>query len=309
MFNDNENDVHDRYEYQHAKFTIVDGKFILTGSENLSSSSMPDDDKTDGTWGSRGVFLVSDSPTLVNHAQDVLTRDLDPVHHKDIRRWNAAIDAPPVGFVPDYETGGTGYEVAFPAPLDLTGTYKFEVVLSPENALRSTDSLLGMVSRAGPGGIVYVEQLYERTYWGPSNSNPQTDPNPRLNAYIEAARRGASVRILLDSVFDYPSNPRNNWETCKYINRQAFLDGLDMQCKLGNPTGTGIHNKMVLVWDGHQGWSHTGSINGSENSSKNNRELAVQVTSNEAFSYLSNVFLHDWGNDFEPEVYLPVVFR
>lgn len=309
MFNDSVNGVHDRYDFQHAKFTIVDGKIILTGSENLNSSSMPEDDKSDGTWGNRGVYLVADSPILVSHALDVFAKDLDPFHHKDIRRWNAGTDAPPVGFIPDYETGGTGYDVAFPGPLDLSGTFNFEVVLSPENALRSIDGLLGMVSRSGPGGIVYVEQLYERTFWGPTESNPQKDPNPRLNAYVDAARRGATVRILLDSFFDDPISPRSNLETCKYINRQAILEGLNMQCKVGNPTGTGIHNKMVLVWDGHQGWSHTGSINGSENSSKNNRELAVQVASNEAFSYLSNVFLHDWGNDIKPEVYLPIVFR
>ena len=47
---------------------------------------------------------------------------------------------------------------------------------------------------------------------------------------------------------------------------------------------------MVLVKVGGQGWVHTGSINGSENSSKGNRELAVQVKSTAAYEYLANVF-------------------
>ena len=43
--------IHDRYVYQHAKFMIVDDKWLLTGSENLNYSSMPSDDKSDGTSG------------------------------------------------------------------------------------------------------------------------------------------------------------------------------------------------------------------------------------------------------------------
>jgi hypothetical protein len=151
-----------------------------------------------------------------------------------------------------------------------------------------------MVTHAGAGGTVLVEQLYERTYWGPSTSNPTTDPNLRLEAYIQAARRGARVRILLDSFYDDPTDPRGNAATCSYVNSTASSESLDLQCLIGNPAGTGIHNKMVLVSDGTQGWTHTGSINGSENSVKNNRELAVQIKSTDGYNYLAQVFNYDW---------------
>jgi hypothetical protein len=83
---------------------------------------------------------------------------------------------------------------------------------------------------------------------------------------------------------------------------------------MGNPAGTGIHNKMVLVKAGAQGWVHTGSINGSENSSKQNRELAVQVKTTTGYDYLANVFWRDWvqagGNTPNNNtVYLPVILR
>ncbi len=45
---------------------------------------------------------------------------------------------------------------------------------------------------------------------------------------------------------------------------------------------------------GGQGWVHTGSINGSENSVKQNREMAVQVKSTQAFDDLARVFEYDW---------------
>ena len=294
MFNDAAAGVHDRYAYQHSKFTIVDGVTLMTGSENLNYSSMPADDKSDGTSGNRGVYLITDSTALIGHALDIYSRDLDPANHVDLHRWSAATDSPPAGFVPSYTSGGTTYTVQFPNPLALTGTFDFEVIQSPDNDLRSSDALLGLVARAGAGGTVFVEQLYERKYWGPSTSDPVTDPNPRLEAYISAARRGAKVRLLLDSFYDDPLDPRGNASTCVYVNGVAASESLDLQCLTGNPTGTGIHNKMILIWDGTQGWTHTGSINGSENSVKNNRELAVQVRSTDGYNYLSQVFNYDW---------------
>jgi hypothetical protein len=166
-----------------------------------------------------------------------------------------------------------------------------------------------MVARAGPGDRVLVEQLYEYTFWGPTTSNPTDDPNPRLEAYIDAARRGAGVRILLDSVFDDPGDLRGNTATCTYVNGLAWSEGLDLACKLGNPTGSGIHNKMVLVSAGGQGYVHTGSINGSENSSKANREFAVQVQSDRAYAYLAGVFWYEWTVDLDYAVFLPLVMR
>ncbi|MGD8904005.1 MAG: lamin tail domain-containing protein, partial [Anaerolineae bacterium] len=198
MYNDSAGGVHDRYTYQHGKWMVIDGDTLLTGSENLNYSSMPADDKADGTEGNRGVWLITDAPGAVAHAMDVFEHDLDPENHKDLFRWTASdptYGAPAPGFAPDYNSGGTSYPVQFPTPLTMAGTFSFEMVQSPETSLRDSDSLLGMVARAGSGDRVLVEQLYEYTFWGPTTSNPAGDPNPRLEAYIDAARRGAGVRI------------------------------------------------------------------------------------------------------------------
>jgi hypothetical protein len=60
---------------------------------------------------------------------------------------------------------------------------------------------------------------------------------------------------------------------------------------------------------GGQAYVHTGSINGSEGSSKSNRELAVQVQSDVAYEYLAGVFWHDYPADAEFSVYLPLFVR
>jgi Lamin Tail Domain/PLD-like domain len=301
--------IYARYANQHSKWTLVDGKWLLVGSENIGDDAMPNDDKSDGTVGARGGYLITDSPTLVARAQAVLDRDFDPLNHADIRRWGtSANDFPPPGYVPP-ATNGNIYPVKFPTPYETTGTFSFELVQCPENCLRAGDALLGLVSQAGVGDALLVEQLYEYKYWGASSSNPVADPNPRLEAYIDAAKRGARVRILLDSFYDTFSDARSNYATCRYIN--ALSTYYPIECRLGNPTGRGIHNKMVLLKHGGAGWVHLGSINGSETSSKSNRELAAQVESLDAFNYWAQVFDYDWSvSTLSPrELFLPIILR
>ncbi|MBL8055757.1 MAG: lamin tail domain-containing protein, partial [Anaerolineales bacterium] len=74
--------IHDRYAYQHAKFMLVDDRWLLTGSENLNYSSMPSDSKTDGTAGNRGLWLWTDAAGPLAHVRSVFEHDLDPQHHR-----------------------------------------------------------------------------------------------------------------------------------------------------------------------------------------------------------------------------------
>lgn len=305
-----QSNIHKRYDNQHGKWIVIDGTRVLIGSENLGDDAMPTDDMSNGTRGTRGGYLITDNADIVNAAQKILDRDFDPTHHADVRRWGTNTDDfPPFGFVPDYENGGKGYAVQFPTPLTLNDAPPIELVQCPDNCLRTTDALLGMVAQAGAGDTLLVEQLYEYTYWGAGSSNPTADPNLRLEAYIDAAKRGARVRILLDSYYDTFSDPRSNWATCAYVN--ALGAQYDIQCRLANPAGQGIHMKLVLVRHGDTGIVHLGSINGSETSNKLNRELATQVESLDAYNYWASVFEYDWSTTtFAPHrTFLPFLFR
>jgi cardiolipin synthase len=315
MHNDPTADIHDRYRFQHAKFAIVDGQRVLVGSDNFGHNAMPADDKTDGTYGHRGVILITDAPQVVAHTESIFAADCDPTHHDDIVTWGTVPSyTVPIGYTPVYTSGGWSYAVQFTVPLVLENTeMAFEIVQSPETSLRQTDGLLAMVARAGEGDTVLVEQMYEHPYWG---DNAEDDPNPRLESYIAAARRGAIVRILLDSYYDEPTDARSNAATCSYVNVIAASETLDLECRLGNPAGLGIHNKMVLVDDAQsdEDYLHVGSLNGTETSAKANRELALQVRSAEACAYLAEVFAYDWDSapSLSPgrnPVYLPLVMK
>jgi len=124
---------------------------------------------------------------------------------------------------------------------------------------------------------------------------------------VEAARRGAAVRILLNS-YVFADYQTENEDTLAYLQAIARQEGLDLQARLGNPTCLGLHNKMVLAHVDGRGCVHVGSINGSEVSSKVNREMALQVRSDEAYEYLKGVFDYDWRSA-TPPIYLPLLVK
>ena len=104
------------------------------------------------------------------------------------------------------------------------------------------------------GGELYLVQLYEYKYWGASESNPIADPNPRLQLLIDAARRGAKVRVLLDSFFDDGESLRSNRATVDYVRAIAAVEGLDLDARLGNPTAVGSTPKWCWSgWTGKRG--------------------------------------------------------
>ncbi|MEZ4584222.1 MAG: hypothetical protein R3A10_21755 [Caldilineaceae bacterium] len=63
---------------------------------------------------------------------------------------------------------------------------------------------------------------------------------------------------------------------------------------MGNPTGGGIHMKLVLVQVGGATWSAVGSLNGGEVSHKVNREVVLLTDAAAVHTRLVEVFTWDW---------------
>ncbi len=295
-----------RYPYQHAKFAVVDGKVALISTENLNARGMPSDRKDNGTNGHRGFVAAVQSPGVVAHLQRIFARDCDPAHHADLVPYGTDpfVLTDPT-FVPLPEPDWTTYTAPFTATVATTATH-FTIVQAPENALRDQDALLGLLRRAGPGDAIAAIQLNEPYTW--SVGAGEAGLNPRVQALITAARRGASVRLLLDEYYD----DGDNAETCRMLNGIADEEGVNLACRLGNPSGLGIHAKAFFVALGEERWVHLGSINGTENSSKRNREVAIQFRSAAAYERAMTVFEQDWSQAHAPfihHVHLPLIAR
>lgn len=287
---DEQGQVSPRYDYLHAKFMLVDGRVVAISSENLSSNSLPADPKEDGSWGRRGVLLVTDAPAVAAYFASLWAADFAPDRFHDIQP-HEVIGGPPPGFTPPPEINGVTYTVRYTAPASWQGAFPIEIVQSPENSLNPAGGLLALVEQAGADDLVLVQQLSEPPHWG---ADPLLEPNVRLEAYVDAARRGAEVWLLLDGYFDRPDEPNSNSATCRYLVQIARQERLRLRCQTGNPAGLGIHNKMVLVQIGGRGWVHIGSLNGTEQAHKGNREVAIQVQADPIFGFLAELFWRDW---------------
>jgi cardiolipin synthase len=292
-----------RYRYQHAKFILVDGRLALVSSDNFGENSMPSDPKDNGTMGHRGFVAVTDSPGVVTHLAEIFHRDCDPLHHLDVAPYDDTC-GPPDGFPPLPPPDWTTYTAPFTAPLVTTATH-VTVLHAPENTLRNQDGLLGLLGRTGPGDPISVMQLNEPYTW--TTGAGLAGLNPRLQAIVAAARRGAEVRVLLDDYYD-----SENTEACLALNGVAAQEGLSLTCRLANVTGLGIHAKAFLVRVGDERWVHLGSINGTENANKSNREVALQFRSAAAYDWMLAVFDHDWQMGHAPMVHsirFPLMMR
>ena len=295
-----------RYAYQHAKFILVDGRVALVSTENFGPGGMPSDRKDNGTLGHRGFVVATESPAVVARLADIFARDLDLAHHSDLVAYGTSPFIVPSGFTPLPEPDWTTYPATFAASLATTAT-RLTVLHAPENSLRVADGLLGLLDRVGSGDAVAVMQFDEPFTWTASAGSAGL--NPRLQRLLGAARRGAAVRLLLDEYYD---NDGSNTETCRILNGMAEAEGLSLACRLTNSTGLGLHAKAFVVAVGEERWVNLGSINGSENSNKANREVALQFQSPAAYARLLAVFEADWARSHAPYIYrvrLPLVMR
>jgi len=294
-----------RYRFQHAKFILVDDRLALVSTDNFGENSMPSDLKANGTSGHRGFVGATDSLPVVDYLGELFRRDCDPLRHPDVAPYDGSFAAPD----PLPPVDWTVYAPVFTAPLATTATH-ISVLHAPEHALRDRDALLGLLKRAGDGDRIAVMQLDEPFTW--TVDAGAAGLNPRLQTLVEAARSRAEVRVLLDSYYDDPLAGDGNSATCLTLNAIAAQERLSLTCRLANVTGLGIHAKLFLADVGGEKWVHLGSINGTENSNKRNREVALQLRSAEAYEWALAVFDHDWSRGHGPMIHrvlLPLVMR
>jgi cardiolipin synthase A/B len=295
-----------RYRNLHAKYAVIDGRQLLIGSENFGLRGMPADDKQDGTLGHRGALLLIDAPGLVARAAAIFDADSDALR-RDIAPWCAQdceFGPPVAGFQPITASGGVSYTALHPG-LQVGEPQSMTLLSSPETHLDpAANGLWAALAAAGPGDEIWVQQLNEAPFWGEKGSTPELDPNPRLQAYIDAARRGARVTLLLDAHYQNATDPRGNSATIAYLNTLGLPT---LRAVLSNPAGLGVHNKMILIRVGGRALTLIGSWNGTETSARLNRELSVLVEGEALYRYFATILQSDLAR--AQPVLLPVAMQ
>ncbi len=288
------NGLRPRYLFLHTKYGIADSTRAFVGTENLTRDSMPVPVDESVPPGRRGFYLFADAVPLSQALAAFFAHDWQPETFWDLRPFDPVKDGPPAGYTPPEPPPTIPRPAPFRQPVVYTGDFAFALLMTPENSTRPDNPLAALIDRAGAGDEIRWVQLYEHKYWGDTFSNPVADPNHRLAALIGAARRGAQLRVLLDSYFDEPSDDRSNRATVDYLRLVAQAEGLDIQSLTGNPAGAGIHAKAGSLAVGEERWLLVGSVNGGEVSHKINREVSLLVNAPLLYDRFVEVFQADW---------------
>jgi len=278
-----------RYASLHAKYVIADEKDVLIMSGNWKYSSVP----VDPSMGNREWnVIIWNNSEIANFLIDVFNDDYD-TEHKDIaeyctlENWCEASE----DFTPNRTIDHGDYTYPFSSKDITVSNMSVEVILSPDTSMFSTKAIMGMLKSVGNRSKVYWDEFYAWKCWGlpKKDCDPESKPNIYLEEAINAARRGAEVKIIIDST-DYNINDTNeNQDTIAYVNDIASSEGLDLEARLANHTK--IHNKGMIV----DNKTLISSININFHSTHLNRELGIIITNPEIANYFKNVFLYDWN--------------
>lgn len=280
---------HKRYRWDHSKYGIVDGDTLFVQSENWKKTGTP----VDNSNGNRGWGIVIENADVASYFQNVFDTDWDD-SFPDIfphTPSHGTYGDPPSSFEPDTATIPGNYPAPFTSE-PITGEFTVTPVIAPDTSFMQDDSIIGMIKEAED--YVYVDQMYIHKHWGSADDNPQTHPNIYLEAVIDAARSGATVRVNLGDAWLDSSNSRDNTHTVDYINEIANNENLDMEAHIMDTESIGnriTHNKGVIADDKVL----ISSINWSKNSGENNREAGVIVQSQDVADYYKDVFEYDWN--------------
>ncbi len=258
--------AHAKYQFDHAKYMLVDDRGILLASENFNSNGFP----LPGTLGNRGWGVYIRNMEITGYFQQVFDWDITG---DDIAPFqpHAQVCTP---------SASSPYAVEFP-PQEFSGA-RVTTILAPD----TSDQIAAMIR--GATRSVDIEQAYIKNY-------SRGLPNPYLQEAIEAARRGAVVRVLLDSSWFNVNEAQDNDEMAAYINRLGRAEGIPLSARmadLGNNHLDKIHNKGVIV-DGKQ--VLISSINWNEQSPSFNREAGVIIDHFGVGAYYRAVFDDDWN--------------
>lgn len=282
-----------RYHYNHAKYAVADGRYVLVMSDNWTHDSLPVRPQT----GKRGWGAVLDCPALAAHLARVFEFDYDP-HSPDSQVFDPFRPLEPgAGHKPQIadQAASPPRPLVDPVlPKTLSAPVAVVPVIAPEHALLETVGIPAVI-RSARATLDVVNQTVQ-LFWGDDPaSSPEARPNLLLAELIAAARRGVRVRLLMSGAYQNGTDPRSNTRTRQYLADLAARERLPLEARLLDPatTGMGVHDKGLIA-DGER--VLISSINWSMNSPLYNREMGIMLDGSEAADYFTKVFDRDWAD-------------
>lgn len=269
MMSNEKEGIYKRYEYNHAKYAVIDNRVIIS-SANWGKSGVP----INPSYGNREWGIIIEDENIANFLSTVFEHDWNPSMQDSIKFDENSIThgKPPRDYSISYFIPEGYYNPKF-APLHINSSFNYTLILSPDN---SEEEILNLINSAEKR--ILVEQNYIDKEW-------KNGLNPILQKLIEKNESGVEVRIILDS--SYEDTKKKNEEI------KDFLRNIKVKLSDDLP----IHNKGIIVDDKVL----ISSINWGENSFRRNREVGIIIESAEIAGYFEEIFWYDWNFKIEEE--------
>lgn len=281
-----------RFAYNHAKYMIVDGRAAFLSSENITGSAFSPRNWSGGT---RGWQVVVEDRKLAQALGKVFAAD--SASRGDVVPYEQAkfkVKDPGNNPLPPRHPRSVNL---FPV---LRGrAEKSELCLSP----KSLECMLAFIRSAKTE--LLVQHMNLPLYWV-NREGGAHKPNPLVHEILAAARRGVKVRVLLNDDDAFGDKPDASLKEERNDLTVAFLKGEASKYRIRLEAATFRHKAVQVNYVHNKGMVADGkrvfvsSINGTENSVMNNREVAVALDSVEAGRYFAEVFSQDWTASTKP---------
>lgn len=271
IVSDAESQAHARYQFDHAKYVIIDNETMIVESCNWAKTGVPKNPSSGNReWG----VVIHDKQVASNFLQ-VFEDDWNPQRRDSypLERLNFTI---PSGFSLNYEAASGSYSPRFSAKT-ITSPSRITPVFSPDN---SEQAILDAIDAAT--STIYIQQLYIYRDWG-------ENPSPFVQHLINKSQQGVRIQIILDYNSKYESTTGILNETKQYVEDHGvevkYISSDWSPFATVHNKGMIIDNKTVLI----------SSINWNEQSVRKNRETGVLIENEEVAGYYATVFLSDWA--------------
>lgn len=273
IVSDSQKQLNARYQFDHAKYVIIDNLTVIVESCNWAKTGVPKNPSS----GNREWGVVIRDNQVAGSFRSVFEEDWN-VLRQDSCPFEVMNFSTPADVVLNYESPSGSYTPQFSAQT-IASSSRITPVFSPDN---SEQAILAAIDAAT--STIYIQQLYVYSDWG-------ENPSPFVLHLINKSLEGVDVRIILDYNLKYDATIAILNETKQYVEEYGvevkFISSDWSPFITVHNKGMIIDNRTVLI----------SSINWNEQSVRKNREAGILIENEEVASYYARVFFSDWNLD------------
>lgn len=266
-----------RYRYLHSKYAILDDRRIIIMSENWVS---------EGLDFNRGWGVTVEDRTLASYFSEMFKEDfrLSMADICTAQEYLSISGKPEIHRMAEDACQMNCYE-----SLDDISVFRGIVrpIVSPDF---SYERLIELIN--GAKSRILIEQFYCDPCW--------INHSEIMSSILNAANRGVTVRFLLDSSWFNTQSGKDNVAVAQKLNEIAKLSSTDFETRLVSQYQPFrlLHNKGIIVDD----TVVVSSMNWVDTSFWDNREVGLEIESQEVAEYFALLFWKDWSIDPYPPV-------